>query len=57
MDIDDILEAFVQASDDELIETLRCHRSDPGTTFDEALIKLHLTLRRLRALTRQLRAS
>ena len=31
MDINDILEAFVQANDDELFETLRRTRSLPGT--------------------------
>lgn len=57
MDINDILEAFVQANDDELFETLRRHRSSPGTEFDEALAKLQLMFRRMRELTRQLRVS
>lgn len=57
MDIHDILEAFVQANDDELFETLRLHRSSPGIEFDEALCKLQLMMRRMRELTRQLRQS
>ena len=57
MDINDILEAFVQANDDELFETLRRTRSLPGTEFDEALAKLQLMFRRMRELTRQSRQS